>query len=259
MTQATRKIFINYRRDDQRDFVERFWDTLCERYGREHVFFDIETIPKFRVFEDVIRDKLAQADAVIAMIGPRWLEHFEAKRSNNEPDYVLMELETALRLKKVIAPICIKGAYFPKRLDLPASLQPLSRINAAFLDSGTLLKQQAADVIDALDHVLDAPSITQDAVITANAAPLFQAIMLERLPTALFALTIANANVREVPDLQASVLARLPVETFVRIEAITEDLNWYNVRIPDRTGASTLIGWMHRIALRAALSEQRAQ
>lgn len=38
------KIFVSYRRDDTSGYTGRLCDALTDRFGRDHVFFDIDTL-----------------------------------------------------------------------------------------------------------------------------------------------------------------------------------------------------------------------
>lgn len=62
------------------------------RYGRENVFMDFDSIPAFAEFENFIRQKVREADAVAMMIGPKWTELRQQKAAAGETDYVLLEL-----------------------------------------------------------------------------------------------------------------------------------------------------------------------
>ncbi len=130
-------LFISYRRADNPIFVERIRDWLIARYQRDRVFMDFDSIPSFTRFQTFIEKKIAASDAVIVIIGPEWLNLLKEKESSGEIDYVRIEIESALKLNKVIAPIRILDAPAPRPADLPPSLRPLCEINAPVLNTGT--------------------------------------------------------------------------------------------------------------------------
>ncbi len=151
-----RKIFINYRRADNTDFVERIRDWFVLRYGRESVFMDFDNIPPFTKFADYIHETVTECDVLVAIIGPSWMQMLQEKISqHDEEDYVQAEIKLALEQKKLIAPICIKGAAVPKTLQLPLDLRPLMDYNVAHLNSGRDFLDNIERIIDALEKKLD--------------------------------------------------------------------------------------------------------
>lgn len=154
MSHPPLKIFISYRRADHADFVERIRDWFVVRYQRDHVFMDFDTIPPFVRFADFIRQKIHEADVVVAIIGPRWLEILQERLAHDEEDFVPIELALALQAHKLVAPICIQDAPMPRRQDLPPDLQPLTDVNAVWLESGRQFLDNIERVMDALEQAL---------------------------------------------------------------------------------------------------------
>jgi tetratricopeptide (TPR) repeat protein len=155
MTQPTRKIFISYRTADNAEFVHRIRDWLMQRYGRDHVFMDFDNLPPLSRFEDYIKARILESDAVLVIIGPDWLRLLNEKAADGDKDYVKIEVETALSLPNVIvAPVCIKNAPMPNRRDLPESLRAMCDINAARLDSGRAFYDEIARLMDAIEGLM---------------------------------------------------------------------------------------------------------
>lgn len=123
MTQSI-KVFINYRRADNRMFVVLIGTYFAVRYGRENVFMDFESLPRFTDFENFIRKRIQEADVVVSIIGPDWLRLFEEKARRGDTDFVLLELEEALKYNKLIAPILIMGAELDTRR-VPESIRAM--------------------------------------------------------------------------------------------------------------------------------------
>jgi hypothetical protein len=151
---SERKIFVSYRRVDNADFVERIRDWFMQRYGRSNVFMDFDNIPPFTLFADYIRDRVRECDVLIAIIGPRWLELLREKTLDPANDYVRVEIQLALEEKKLIAPICIKGASVPRNDDLPDDLRAMAGYNAAHLDSGRTFLDNIELIMDAVEQEL---------------------------------------------------------------------------------------------------------
>lgn len=149
-----RKVFVNYRRVDNPDFVERIRDWFMQRYGRDNVFMDFDNIPPFTRFADFIRERVRECDVLVAIIGPQWLNLMQERIQIDGEDFVRIEIQLALEEKKLIAPICIKGAPLPRREDLPPDLRPLLDYNVAFLDSGRNFLDNVERIMNAVEHEL---------------------------------------------------------------------------------------------------------
>lgn len=167
MVAPQRKIFISYRRQDFPEFVERIRDWFIMRYGRANVFMDFDTIPPGVRFADFIRKEVEQCDAVLAIIGPHWLELMQEKAARFEDDFVRIEVSLALQLGKPMTPICIMDAAVPKMTELPSDLRPLFEFNAAFLRSGR-------DFLDNIERVLEAVESTLNARALGKAQPYYE-------------------------------------------------------------------------------------
>src|SRR4249920_1899276 len=126
------RIFISYRRTDRGDLVERLYDRLDAHFGRGRVFIDVDGIPAGVDFVAHIEELLAQCGAVVAVIGPRWADELrdraQAAGASGEPDFVRVELERALALKKTVLPVLLGDAHMPTAAGLPDSLAPMGRL-----------------------------------------------------------------------------------------------------------------------------------
>src|SRR5262245_43154274 len=153
-SQNQRKVFFNYRRSDNPDFVERIRDWFIRSYGRENVFMDFDNIPPFTRFSEFIREKVSECDVLIAIIGPTWLDALRQRIASGEEDYVRMEIVTALGQGRLVAPICIKGATVPVDRDLPPDLRPMLQQNVAFLDSGVAFLDNIETIMQGVENEL---------------------------------------------------------------------------------------------------------
>jgi hypothetical protein len=88
-------------------------------------------------FPTVLKNKLAQCNVMIVVIGPSWLtlKDDQGKRRIDDPtDWVRMEIVGALNAKKLaVIPVLVGGAVLPKNSDLPEDLQPLLQQHVATL------------------------------------------------------------------------------------------------------------------------------
>jgi hypothetical protein len=131
------RIFISYRQGEAGTDAGWLYDQLAERFGKENVFRDIDTLPLGTDWVHQIEDSISRADAVLALIGPGWLGAVDPEsgsRRLDDPDDVLrMELSVALRSNCLVIPVLVRGARMPASRELPEDLKPLARRNALVL------------------------------------------------------------------------------------------------------------------------------
>jgi TIR domain len=93
------RIFINYRQEGTSGHAGRLYDALAARFGRGHVFMDIDAIPPGADFAKVVNEYVGSSDVVIALIGKHWttvVDQQGRRRIDKPEDWVRVELETAL-------------------------------------------------------------------------------------------------------------------------------------------------------------------
>ncbi len=121
-------LFISYRRDDSQGFAGRLEDDLSERFGDAQVFRDRE-IPAGTDFAAHLERNLAEAEVVLVVIGPNWLNARDAaggRRLDAPQDWVRREIMLALTTDVAVVPVLVGGATMPATDDLPAALAPLA-------------------------------------------------------------------------------------------------------------------------------------
>jgi len=125
-------VFISYRRDDHQGFAGRLRDDLQHRLG-DSVRIDRDVDGALRPgepFPDEIRQRVADADVVLAVIGPRWLDILDARTQLPGDDWVRIELELAQSLGKPIIPVLLETVRTPKAEALPETLAFLAKLGA---------------------------------------------------------------------------------------------------------------------------------
>jgi TIR domain len=92
------KIIISYRRSDSDVFAGRVRDRIAGRYGEDSVFIDVDNIPFGKDFRVHIQEVMAEANAVLIVIGPKWLGAGKGgySRIKDAADPVRIEVETEL-------------------------------------------------------------------------------------------------------------------------------------------------------------------
>ena len=132
---AKHAIFIGYRREDSADTAGRIYDRLEQRFGQDHVFKDVDSIPVGADFRTYVGGVVKECRVFMPLIGPGWLnaKHHDGSRRLDDPDdLVRIEIETALNTPGLqVVPVLLGGASMPSPADLPASIRKLAGINAA--------------------------------------------------------------------------------------------------------------------------------
>jgi hypothetical protein len=180
------RIFICYRREDAAANAGRLADALVERYGRDSVFMDVDTIEPGVDFNEAIDRAVGQCDVLIALIGPHWLDsaNMRGRRLDDPYDFVRLEIGNALDRNIRVIPALVGGAGMPEPDQLPGDLTNLAKRNAVELSdkrfrSDLLLllepldriaKQKRESVIPTAIDVAPSP-VAAGIAVTATAQP----------------------------------------------------------------------------------------
>jgi hypothetical protein len=127
------RIFISYRRNDDPGYAGRLYDQLSAHFGDDQVFMDLDSVPLGIDFAEYIEQTVETVDALIAVIGPTWLNCTDeegARRLDQVDDFVRIEIRHALARNIRVVPVLVRGARMPKAEELPEDLQRLARRNA---------------------------------------------------------------------------------------------------------------------------------
>jgi formylglycine-generating enzyme required for sulfatase activity len=133
------KLFISYRRSDSEDIAGRIYDRLVGHFGKDSIFFDVDTIPFGIDFRDFLKSEVQQCQVLIAIIGPDWLAAQDGdgrRRIDNTADWVRIEIESALVRNIPVILLLVRKACLPCPDELPHSLQDLAYRNTATARAG---------------------------------------------------------------------------------------------------------------------------
>ena len=112
--------FINYRRDDCPDDARVIWAEVQKAFGRDAaIFFDQHDIRLTEDWKQTLHAALRSAEVLLAIIGPRWEAGFRDKQQQAATDWVLYEIETALRERIDIIPVFVDRDGKPDSQGLP--------------------------------------------------------------------------------------------------------------------------------------------
>jgi len=156
-------VFISYRRADTQGWAGRLGEDLAHAFGDVARFFDLASIPPGADFIVEIERAVESADAVLVLIGPRWLDlrdEHNMRRLDAPNDVVATEVSLALTRPAPVIPVLLGGITMPGAAALPEKLQLMARRNAfelsdsrwehdrdrlfAALEASTLLKRRPA-------------------------------------------------------------------------------------------------------------------
>ena len=147
------RVFISYRRDDSSGYAGRIYDHMTTYFGEHHIFMDIDTIAPGQDFVRAIEEAVGQCDAFLTIIGKHWLtatDESGSRRLDDPRDFVRLEISQALSRAIPVIPVLVDAARMPPLDEMPAALQPLTRLNA-FAVSHERFRQDIEDLIKAIE------------------------------------------------------------------------------------------------------------
>jgi hypothetical protein len=164
------RIAISYRRADSLDITGRIFDRLALHYGKGSVFRDIDNIRPGIDFRDQIADALAKTDAILVVLGPRWLGRSKGTqaRIDDEADPVRIELEIALDRKIPVIPVLVSNARMPQPAQLPERIREFAFRHAVTINSGWDFDHHVDGLIRALDEILPAGAVPPGVAATPS-------------------------------------------------------------------------------------------
>src|SRR5579862_9032491 len=141
------QVFISYRRSDTTSgYASWIYERLAARFGGDHVFMDVDSLPLGVDFVEHLNRALANTDVALVLIGPGWLDAADEdgnRRLDDPDDFVRIEVATALRTSGRVIPVLVDGAQMPKAELMPEDLRPLARRQALIAQ-----RQRAAAIQD---------------------------------------------------------------------------------------------------------------
>jgi len=127
------RIFVSYRRADARGYAG--WLSYCleEKYGRDSVFRDVDSLEPGVPFMEAIEKWIRRSDVVLCLIGDQWATitgSSGTRRLDDADDPVRAEVATALERKgKTTIPVLLEGARMPVPTELPEDIRAISDLN----------------------------------------------------------------------------------------------------------------------------------
>jgi hypothetical protein len=149
--EAYGSVFISYRRGDAGDVVGRIYDRLVDRFGRAHVFKDVDSIPLGVDFRKHLSESVGECRILLAIISRGWLQQSDGERRVDQTnDFVRIEIEAALQRNIPVIPVLVQGASLPSAQELPESLCELAYRNATVVRADPDFQ---ADIVRLMDGI----------------------------------------------------------------------------------------------------------
>lgn len=163
-------IFISYRRQDGSGYAGRVFDRLKARFGSERVFLDVTDIEPGLDFVEAIEKAVGSCDALVVVIGRHWSRLLAEKAKGDDPDFVGLEVATALDRNVRVVPVLVGNAVMPRPGDLPDAVKTLARRQAITI-SDDRWDFDVDRLIGALERVVKAPADATDEAGSAERQP----------------------------------------------------------------------------------------
>ena len=153
-------------------------DKLSAYFGRDSIFYDVDTISMGTDFRKKINMAVGKCDVLLAVIGENWLEKrfdegpSKGQRKLDDPnDWVRLEIETALTRDIPVVPVLIDNAKLPSKEDLPDALQELPFRNKADVRRDPDFSGDLERLTDGLQSLFDELNIETEPASRASAVP----------------------------------------------------------------------------------------
>jgi len=171
-SRMARGIFINYRRQDESAFAGRLHEHLKRVLTTSRLFIDVDSLHPGVDFVEVLDSQVEQCDVFLLVIGSRWLSITDpssgARRLDQAKDFVRIEIESALRLGKLVIPILIDNAVMPSEGDLPKSLRSIIR-RQAFRISHDRFRRDCEALAYQLERIFEKAVLSEAGIMPGQA------------------------------------------------------------------------------------------
>ena len=151
------QVFICYRRENSSWVAGRIYDRLSQKFGRDVIFKDIDSIPLGINFKQHIESVVQQCSVVLVIVYHRWMgESAESGKSRiDDPnDFVRIEIESALSREIPIIPLFIEDAVIPSENDLPETMKGLVARHGMKVNNDPYFHRDMDRLINHLEPIL---------------------------------------------------------------------------------------------------------
>ena len=148
------KIFICYRRNDSQYATDSLYEHMARHFGKDNVFLDVGSIPFGVDFREYLHNQVAAHRVVLVVIGPQWARTMQ-ERATQHDDILRIEIENALKLKKMVIPVLVMDAEVPDFSSLPEAVQGLQFLQSARVRRYPDLEHDCARLAEGIQRYFD--------------------------------------------------------------------------------------------------------
>lgn len=152
------RVFVSYRHVDSRGHAGRLYDGLTRTFGSENVYRDVDNSAPGARIDERIRSELANCDAFVAVVGPRWAADGESDNWMRREIALALEMDIRIFLALV-------DDLRPR--DLPAALAALAEAEAIEL-SDSRWDYDVGRLTDAIGKALAEEELAPNAMAVAR-------------------------------------------------------------------------------------------
>ncbi len=130
------KIFINYRRGQNRKDAQHLFTQLLLHFPRHRLFIDEKGLDNAPDWLHELERQVADSVVMLALIGPGWADargERGERRLDAREDFVRFEIGEAIRREIPLIPVRIDNAPMPAIAELPQDLWLMTRPQASLL------------------------------------------------------------------------------------------------------------------------------
>jgi TIR domain len=125
------RIFLSFRKADERLIRDRLYQALERRFGADQVFKSGETIQPGSDYAAILRRQAAECQIMLALIGKGWAGDNppSGRLLDREDDWVRTEIAISLRAGNTVVPILVGDAVrLPSAETLPPDIARLAKL-----------------------------------------------------------------------------------------------------------------------------------
>jgi TIR domain len=168
------RIFLSFRKADERLIRDRLYQALEQRFGADQVFKSGVTIQPGSDYAAILRRQAAECQVMLVLIGKGWAGDKSAagqRLLDRQDDWVRTEIAISLRAGNTVVPILVgDGVMLPSADELPPDIAQLARLQFRRIEESrvdTSITEIIAALINLQPSLIDLqPSMGRAKVMT---------------------------------------------------------------------------------------------
>ncbi len=145
-------IFISYRRKDLQNGVEQLVAKLRSHFGDDLIHLDRDSFVGGTEWSSQNRAHVAQANVILCVIGPAWVQESSIGERSKEEDYLQEELNLARSLGKFIIPVFVGQEEAKAIATIPPKFKWLC--NFHILDGRMVAPSETRSLVGSIENII---------------------------------------------------------------------------------------------------------